>query len=60
MEQKVTLELTIQELNVVLAGIAKLSLEVGLDTFNTVQQQARAQLGQPTNVEVPLADKVVG
>jgi len=58
MEQKVNLELTIQQINVVLAAIVKLPIEIGLETFNIVQQQANAQLGQPTNVEGPLAGKV--
>lgn len=59
MEQKVTLELTVQQVNVILAGVVKLPIEVGLDTFNVIQQQANAQLGQPTRTEGPLADKVV-
>ena len=60
MEQQVTLELSIQQLNVIIAGLAKLPIEAGLETFNAVQQQAQAQLGQPSNVQGPLADKVVG
>jgi len=58
MEQKVNLELTIQQINIVLAAIVKLPIDVGLETFNVIQQQANAQLGQPTNVEGPLASKV--
>ena len=60
MESQVKLELTIQQLNAIIAGLAKLSIEVGLETFNEVQKQAQAQLGQPSNVQGPLADKVVG
>ena len=60
MEQNVKLDLTIQQLNVIIAGLAKLPIEAGLETFNAVQQQAQAQLGQPSNVQGPLADKVVG
>lgn len=59
MEQKANIELTIQQLNVVLAGLVKLPIEAALDTFNTVQQQAQMQLGQPNKAEGPLADKVV-
>jgi len=60
-EQKLTLELNIQQLNIVLGGLAKLPIEVGLDTFNSVQQQAQAQLGQPTSNTPPgpLSSKVV-
>ena len=57
--QTITLELTIQQLNIILAGLAKLPIEVALDTFNAVQQQARAKLGPPTRTEGPLADKIL-
>ena len=62
MEQKVNLELSIQQINVVLAGIAKLPIEAGLDTFTAVQAQAQAQLGPPTQTtppDGPLSGKVV-
>jgi hypothetical protein len=55
---KVTLELNIDQLNIVLAGLAKLPLEQSLDTFTVVRQQANAQL-QPPAPEGPLSDKVV-
>ena len=60
-EQKVTLELTIPQLNTVLGGLAKLPIEVGIDTFQTVQQQAQAQLGQPSSTTPPgpLSSKVI-
>lgn len=60
-EQKLTLELNIQQLNTVLGGLAKLPIEVGLDTFQAVQQQAQAQLGQPTSNTPPgpLSSKVI-
>jgi len=60
-EQKLTLELNIQQLNTVLGGLAKLPIEVGLDTFNSVQQQAQAQLGQPSSNTPPgpLTSKVI-
>lgn len=54
--QQVTLQLSINQINVVLAGIAKLPIEVGLDTFDLIKQQAQKQLGAP---EGPLSNKVV-
>lgn len=47
-QQTVTLQLNINQINTVLAGIAKLPIELGLDTFNVIQQQAQQQLGQPS------------
>ena len=60
MEQKtVTLNLTVNQLNVILSGMIKLPIEVGLETFNEIQQQAQQQLGNPTSVSGPLSDKVI-
>jgi hypothetical protein len=56
MDKNVTLELNVNQLNVVLSGLAKLPIEVALEAFNTVQQQASSQLGQPKG---PLSDKVM-
>lgn len=60
-EQKLTLELSIQRLNIILSGLAKLPIEVALDTFQAVQQQAQEQLGQPgsNTPPGPLSDKVI-
>ena len=58
MEQTVKLELNLQMLNTVLAGLAKLPLEQSIDTFNVVRQQANAQLQQPAP-EGPMSDKVI-
>ena len=60
-QQQVSLQVTINQLNVILGGIAKLPIEVGLETFNTIQQQAQQQLGQPTLTTPPgeLGSKVV-
>lgn len=55
---KVTLDLTIDQLNIVIAGLAKLPLETAIDTFTIVRQQANAQLQGPAP-EGPLADKVI-
>jgi len=53
--------LNVQQLNTVLGGLIKLPIEVGLDTFQAVQQQAQAQLGQPnSNAPAgPLSSKVI-
>lgn len=60
MEQKtVTLNLTVNQLNIVLSGMIKLPIEVGLDTFNEIQQQAQQQLGNPTSPSGPLSNKVI-
>jgi|LakMenEpi03Aug12_release.lakeMendotaPanAssembly.Ray.scaffolds.fasta_scaffold1261460_1 hypothetical protein len=56
MDKNVTLELNVNQLNIVLGGLAKLPIEVALETFNVIQQQASSQLGQPKG---PLSDKVV-
>jgi hypothetical protein len=60
-EQKVTLELTITQLNIVISGLVKLPIEIGLDTFQAVKQQAQQQLGQPgSNTPTgPLSSKVI-
>ena len=58
MEPKVTLQLNVQSLNIVLAGLAKLPLEQSLDTFNIIRDQANAQLQQP-RPEGPMSDKLV-
>lgn len=59
MESKVTLELSINQLNIIIAGLAKLPLETSIDTFTFVQQQAQEQLGSPSNINGPLADKII-
>ena len=58
MEQKVNLELTVNQLNVIINGLIKLPIEVGLETFNVVQQQVQ-QLNASANPEGPLSDKIV-
>jgi hypothetical protein len=52
-KQTVTLKLEIAQLNTVLAGIAKLPIEVGIETFTEVQRQAQAQLGDPNTGAMP-------
>jgi hypothetical protein len=59
-EQKVNLNLSIQQLNTVMGAIVKLPIEVALDVFNTIQQQAQQQLGDSANrSKNPLADKII-
>ena len=59
MENKVNLELSVQELNIVLSGVAKLPIEMGLAVFNIIQKQADVQL-KPNNVPTgPLSNRVI-
>jgi hypothetical protein len=51
MENKANLELTVQQLNVVLSGFVKLPIEIGLQTFEQVQPQAQKQLGKPSRLD---------
>lgn len=57
MDNVVKLEVSIQDLNIILSGLAKLPLEASLETFNTVRQQADEQLRNKP--EGPLSDKVI-
>ena len=52
-KQTVTLKLEITQLNTVLAGIAKLPIEIGIETFTEIQKQAQAQLGDPNSNSLP-------
>lgn len=58
MDQTIKIEVTLNQLNVILAGLAKLPLEASLETFTIVRQQADAQV-QQNRPEGPLADKVI-
>lgn len=60
-ENLVKLEVTVNDLNVMLAGIVKLPIEVGLATFNSINQQAEKQLGKPSSNQLqgPLSNKVL-
>lgn len=58
MDQTIKIEVTLNQLNVILAGLAKLPLEASLETFTIVRQQADAQV-QQNRPEGPLADKLV-
>lgn len=59
MENTVTIELNLQMLNVVLAGLGKLPLDQAIDTFAAVRQQAETQIQQAqqqaaANQQVPV------
>lgn len=56
MEQQsksVTITLDMNQLNVVMSGIAKLTIESGIETFNVIQQQAQQQLNAPARESEP-------
>lgn len=52
-KQVVTLKLDINQLNMVLSGVAKLPIEMGIETFTEIQKQAQAQLGDPNSNAIP-------
>jgi hypothetical protein len=52
-KQTVTLKLDINQLNTVLGGLAKLPIEMAIETFTEVQKQAQAQLGDPSASSIP-------
>lgn len=57
MDKKVVLELTVEQLNVVMSGLAELPVKTSLGVFQFIQMEVSKQLKpQP---EGPLADKVV-
>jgi hypothetical protein len=58
MENTIKIEVNLNQLNTILAGLAKLPLEASLETFTIVRQQADQQV-QQNRPEGPLADKVV-
>ena len=60
-QQTITLTLTVNQINTVIGGLGKLPIEVGLDTFNVVQQQIQTQVGQNQAAvpQGPLSDKVL-
>lgn len=58
MENNIKLELNVNQLNVILTGLAKLPLEMSLETFTYVRQQADAQVN-PNKPEGPLSNKVL-
>lgn len=62
MENTIKLEVSVNQLNVILSGLAKLPLESSLDTFSFVRQQAEEQvknMQKEAPPEGPLSNKVV-
>lgn len=53
MEQNVRIELNINQLNVVLGALSKLTIEQGIDTFLVVRQQVEAQLQRQQAQQAP-------
>jgi hypothetical protein len=58
MDQTIKIEVNVNQLNIILAGLAKLPLEASLETFTIVRQQADAQV-QQNKPEGPLSSKLV-
>lgn len=59
MENTIKIEVTLNQLNIILAGLSKLPLETSLETFSVVRQQADQQVNQGSRPEGPLASKIV-
>ncbi len=60
MENTIRVEVTLNQLNVILAGLAKLPLETSLETFTIVRQQADQQVqASSQRPEGPLSDKII-
>ncbi len=59
MDQKVKLELTIQQLNIVLTGVSKLPIEIGLSTFDEIRKQVDSQTNSSRAPEGPLSNRVI-
>jgi hypothetical protein len=57
--EKIKLELTLPQLDVVLLSLSKLPLETSLNTFMEVKGQAERQLQPANDVQGPLSDKIV-
>jgi hypothetical protein len=53
-EKTVTLTFTVEQLNVILSGLGKLTLEQSLNIFSFIQNEASKQLTPPPpNIEAP-------
>ena len=57
--QQVTLTVNVNQVNVIMNGVAKLPIEIGLETFKLLDQQIQQQLGQSGIPQGPLSNKVV-
>ena len=58
MENTIKIEVTLNQINTILSGLAKLPLEMSLETFTIVRQQADAQV-QKESSESPLSSKIL-
>lgn len=61
-QKQVTLGLTVNQLNTIMLGLSKLPIEIGLETFEIVNLQAKEQLGAPGQQQMPqgpLGNKVM-
>jgi hypothetical protein len=60
-EQTVKLEVSVNDLNIILAGVAKLPIEAAYGAFTNIQKQAEQQLGKPNSNQLtgPLSNKVL-
>ena len=59
METKVTLTLDINQLNTVMAGLARMPYEQVFQLIGVIQQQVGPQVQQAQPSDAPLADKVI-
>ena len=57
-EKKVTLSITVNELNAVLQGLTEVKLGASISAWATINKQAEEQLGKP-NAQGPLSDKLM-
>jgi len=55
MNEKINLQLTIEEINAVISGLAELPAKLSMNLITSIQNQAAAQM-QPTVGEAPLED----
>lgn len=61
MDNTIKIEVTLNQLNVILSGLAKLPLGESLETFSVVRQQADQQI-QPASgqrPDGPLSNKII-
>jgi hypothetical protein len=54
---KITLNLTVDEVNVVLAGLGKLPLEAGIAVFESIKTQAQPQLQDAPAAPAPVVQE---
>ena len=53
-DQKITLtDLTVNDMNIIMAGLGKLPLEAVIDLWSRIKAQAEAQLNPPADAPAP-------